>query len=114
MVERLEDEFHRGMENIYYAAAEHGYRATYFLQMVRERGGVAAARRLLSTPEAQSGLTKLWELGRLDISMEALVAQERWEQLFSNDERRVALERLKAYDYDLSSSIDTAYKGGQA
>ena len=27
MVERLEDEFHRGMENIYYAAAEHGSRS---------------------------------------------------------------------------------------
>ena len=83
------------MLNIYDAAAELGYRPTYFLQMVNEHGGVAAAKRLLSGPVAQSGLTRLWELGRLDISMEALVVQERWQPLFSEAERQAARDRLE-------------------
>ena len=99
----LEAEFQRAMLNIYYAAAEVDYRPTRIRQMVHEHGGVAAAKRLLSGPVAQSGLTTLWELGRLDISMEALVVQERWEPLFSDAERQAARDRLSAYGYDPAS-----------
>ncbi len=94
MATGLEAEFHRAMLNIYDAAAKLGYRPVRFLQMVHEHGGVAAAKRLLSGPVAQSGLTTLWELGRLDISMEALLVHERWKPL---EERQAARERLSAY-----------------
>ena len=96
----LADEFHRAMLKIYDDAAELGYRPVRFLQMVHEHGGAEAARRLLSAPEAQAGLTTLWELGRLDISVEALVVQERWQPLFTDAERRAARDRLSAYGYD--------------
>ena len=96
----FEAEFHEAMVNIYHAAASLGYRPTYFLRMVSEHGGVTAAKRLLRTTEHQSGLTRLYELGRLDISAEALVLQERWKVLFSNEERRQARERLRDYGYD--------------
>ena len=99
----LEDEFHQAMGGIYHLAATLGYRPTYFLRIVQQHGGVSAAKQLLNAPVAQSGLTKLWELGRLDISMEALVAQERWKPLFSDAERQAARERLKAFGYDPSS-----------
>ena len=101
----LEDEFHQKMEDIYHVAASLGYRPTYFLRMIHEHGGVAAAKRLLYASEAQSGLTKLWELKRLDISMEALVLHERWNPLFSNAERQKARERLNAFGYDPSAEI---------
>ena len=71
--------------------------------MVDEHGGVAAAKRLLSGTVAQSGLTTLWEHGRLDISMEALVVRERWIPLFSDAERQAARDRLSAYGYDPDS-----------
>ena len=100
MTERLEAEFHKAMVNIYYAAARLGYRPTYFLGMVREHGGVTAAKRLLRTTNHQSGLTRLYELGRLDISAEALVLQERWKLLFSERERKTARQRLQDFGYD--------------
>ena len=103
MARSLEDEFHRAMLNIYHDAADLGYRPTRFLRMVQELGGVTAAKRLLSGPVAQSGLTTLWELARLDISMEALVVQERWRPLFSDAERQAARDRLSACGYDPSS-----------
>lgn len=99
----LEAEFHQAVLRIYDTAAKLGYRPTYFLRMVHEHGGVETARRLLRTPEPQEGLATLWELDRLDISMEALVVQERWEPLFSDAERQVARERLRKYGYDPAS-----------
>ena len=103
---RLESEFHRAMLNIYDAAAKLGCRPTRFLQMVHEHGGVTAAKRLLSGPVAQSGLTTLWELGRLDISMEALVVQEQWQPLFNDAERQAARDRLSAYGDDPASGCE--------
>lgn len=99
MTDKLESGFHEAMVGIYQAAAALGYRASYFLQMVQERGGLGAAKHLLAGPEPQSGLIRLWELGRLDISMEALVLEGRWAGLFSEVERGVARERLEAYGY---------------
>ena len=98
--EQLEAEFHQAMVNIYHAATNIGYRPTYFLQLINKHGGVIAAKRLLRAAEPQSGLIKLWELDRLDISAEALVLQERWRTLFSDDERHAARERLRDYRYD--------------
>ena len=100
MTTRLEDDFHREMENLYHAAVELGLCPTYFLRMVSEHGGVATARRLLNASEVQPGLTDLWEIGRLDLSMEALVLQERWEALFSDEERQMARKRLEDHGYD--------------
>ena len=99
MTFKLKDEFHQAMLSIDDAAAQHGYHPTYFLRMVHELGGLTAAKRLLSTDGPQSGLARLWELGLLDNSMEALVLQERWKELFSDDERQAARKRLKDYGY---------------
>lgn len=81
------------------AKAECEYNATYFLQMVNELGGLGAAKQLLSKPGFSDGLTALWECGRLDISMEALVVQEQWQSLFTEDELRAARMRLKELGY---------------
>lgn len=102
MTENLEAKFHQEMVNIYHAAANLGYRPSYFLQMVTEHGGVAAAKRLLQAAQHQSGLTRLYELGRLDISAENLVLQDRWKTLFSEQERQKARERLRDYGFDPS------------
>ena len=99
MANNLELGFHEAMLGIYHDAAALGYRASYFLRMVQERGGVGAARHLLADTEAQSGLTRLWQLNRLDISVEALVLDDRWRTLFNDEERSIAQERLTAYGY---------------
>ena len=62
-------------------------------------GGLAAARRLLHTPTVSDGFTALWERGRLDLSVEALVLQERFRNLFTEQELERARERLAEYGY---------------
>ena len=100
MTDNREDAFDRAMRNIYKSAlTECGYRATRFLHLIDSHGGLLAAKQLLGTPGHPEGLTKLWELQRLDISMEALVLQSRWDGLFSEKELAVARKRLTDLHY---------------
>ncbi len=91
----LEKEFEAAMLDIYEQAKRYKYYPTYFIRMVHEYGGVGAAKRLLAAPTAQEGLTKLWELKRLDLSMENLVRQDRFHSLFTKEEINIARQRLE-------------------
>jgi hypothetical protein len=96
----LEERFNEEMIGIYKRAKkECDYIPTRFLQMVIDQGGRKAAKELLLTPGFSYGFEKLWELGRLDLSMEALVLREPWRQLFSEQELRIARTRLDALGY---------------
>jgi hypothetical protein len=59
------------------------YNASYFLQMVLEHGGVETARRLLRKDDVSGGFTTLWELKRLDLSVEAYVLRPEYAPLFT-------------------------------
>lgn len=96
----IEKKFDQMMLKIYdRAAKECSYRPIRFLQIVHEPGGVAAAKELLHGPRPAEGLTKLWELGRLDLSMEALVCGEPWRTLFTDEEVATAEKRLRELGY---------------
>jgi hypothetical protein len=81
------------------AKREAGYQATYFIQMVSDRGGLATARYLLHASGVSEGFTALWERRRLDLTVEAVVLQERFAPLFSDEERSIARARLREYGY---------------
>jgi hypothetical protein len=98
--ESLEQAFHAAMVEVYQRAKrEAGYHATYFIQMVSESGGLATARYLLHASGVSEGFTALWERRRLDLTVEAVVLQERFAPLFSDEERRIARARLREYGY---------------
>ena len=99
MSDNSEVEFHNAMVEIYHIALEHGYPANRFLGMISEHGGLGAAKRLLASPEAQSGLDELWDRGLLHISMEALILNEHWQNFFTDDELEEARRRLTDRDY---------------
>ena len=95
-----EDIFHEEMLGIYEKAKrECRYNATRFLQKVREIGGLAAAKQWLSNDTPQEGLFKLWELDRLDLSMEALVLCTQFRKLFTDEELTSARKRLRDLNY---------------
>jgi hypothetical protein len=90
----IENEFEAAMRNIYTrAASETPYRPTYLLRLISERGGVGAAHHLLTGP-ISPGFASLAELGRLDLSVEQLVLDPRWNALFEDGERAIARKRL--------------------
>jgi hypothetical protein len=97
----IEKEFDIAMMDIYHRAKyEAGYNATRYLQMLHEHRGLGAAKILLHTPHVSDGFTALWERGRLDLTVEALILRKKCHSLFSEEERQIAKERLKEYRYE--------------
>ncbi len=91
--------FHQEMLSIYDQATEVGYRPVRFRQMVQEHGGLDTARRLLAMDGVASGITTLWEKGRLDLSTEALMLKPAYATLFTQAEREKARQTLAEYGY---------------
>ena len=96
----LEEQFHQAMVDIYNRAKkEANYVATRFIQMVAEHGGVETAKILINTDKPSEGYTALWEKGRLDITVEALLQDPKWASLFDPIEIEKARQRLIEYKY---------------
>ena len=102
MTVNLEGGFHQEMLRIYEEAKRFDYQANYFLGMVVEQGGLTAARGLLRGNQVSDGFTRLWEEGRLDLSVEALVLRDPWNALFTGEELSEARRRLEGAGYDFT------------
>ncbi|MFF0775876.1 caspase domain-containing protein [Nonomuraea wenchangensis] len=106
-----EREFEAAMIDVYRRAkTEARYSATYFFEMLNQRGGLATARHLLNASRVSDGFTALWERGRLDLTVEAVILQSKFASLFTDDERERARARLKEYGYVPSDRPVTAMK----
>jgi PHP family Zn ribbon phosphoesterase len=96
----LKTQFDKAMFNIYHRAREKcDYNAVRFLQMLSEKGGLATAKHLLFPGNPQEGFTHLWECSCLDLTVEALVLQNQYQELFSDEELGEARRRLEVLEY---------------
>ncbi|MFY9295511.1 MAG: hypothetical protein WAQ88_08230 [Caldicoprobacterales bacterium] len=96
----LEKRLYNEMINNYKRAdQECGYRAPRFLQMLDRRGPVEAAKILIRKPAGGEGFIKLLELGRLDLSIEALVIRDEFKPLFTEEEIEICRKKLEECDY---------------
>ena len=102
----LETDFGNEMLRTYQRAlSEAGYKATRFLHMLHEQGGLQTARILIHASTVSEGYTALWERGRLDLAVEAVIHDTpRWHPLFTPDELANCTRRLTDYGYLKSSS----------
>lgn len=99
----LKKNFDKAMVQIFVRAErEANYRATSYLQMLTDYGGLLTAKKLIAPgSKVSDGYTALWERQRLDLTVEALVVQRPWIALFTADEVTNARKRLKAYNADI-------------
>ena len=67
--------------------------------MLEEHGGKQTAIRLLAKSEPQVGLFELGKLDLLDESMEAIVLQAKFKDLFTDDELAEAYRRWEELGY---------------
>lgn len=96
----IEGRFDAAMMDVYRRAlSECDYNATRFLQMLYEHRGLETARILLHVSHVSDGYVALWERHRLDLTVEALILDEQWRPLFSDQEREIARRRLTEYGY---------------
>jgi hypothetical protein len=78
---------------------EYDFTPTVLIKMINDHGAVEAVKRLINNLKPSSGYTKLWELKALNLSMEAIILEEEWKAIFSEDERKKAKKRLSEYGY---------------
>lgn len=98
----LEKQFNQDMMQIYIRAKkELGYNATRFFQLVREKGGLLAAKQLIAKDGGTYGFEVLWENHRLDLTVEAHVIREEYKPLFSDEEIEMCKGRLKEFGYKI-------------
>jgi hypothetical protein len=97
----LEVSFDGAMMDIYRRAKlEAGYNATRYFQMLTEHRGLETARILLHAANVSEGYTALWERGRLDLTVEALIHDHpEYQPLFTPEEREIGRRRLQDYSY---------------
>lgn len=99
--EALVAEFDQEMLRIYqWAPSEANYKATRFLSVLLEHKGLKTANMLLHSPNISEGYAALWERGRLDLTVEAVINDnQKWHQLFTPDDLAICARRLKEYRY---------------
>lgn len=76
-----------------------GYKPAYFVQMLDDRGGLATMKKLINDNTPSDGFTKLWELHRLDLTVEAVALRSPYAALVTQAERIKARRRLEEYGY---------------
>jgi hypothetical protein len=96
----MNKDFDDAMMDVYQRALkECNYLAKRFLQMLHEHRGLETARILLHASKVSDGYVALWELKRLDLTVEALILAPEWHSLFSDQDRHIARKRLAEYGY---------------
>lgn len=97
----LKSKFEQEMYGIYRKAKkEVKYDAHRYFNMLEQHGGLETAHILINSPVESEGYTTLWELGRLDLTVEALVLDNtKYHVLFTKEEILKIRKRLRNYGY---------------
>ena len=91
----------RGIDEL----SSQGYDATYFRRMLANHGPIEAVRRLVMASTPSSGLWRLQELHRLDLSAEMWVLLPWYEPLFAPGVREKAERKLRQLGVDVSAEL---------
>jgi hypothetical protein len=87
-------------------SATAGYNATIFLRMLGDQGGLVTAKYLINSVKPSDGYTALYERGRLDLTVEAMVVENpKWHSLFTSQELEKARLRLTQYGYKPKDNV---------
>ncbi|HEX9595751.1 MAG TPA: hypothetical protein VF982_02635 [Anaerolineales bacterium] len=100
-MQMLTERFHTAMLDLADKAAGIDSLAEIFKKRIQNDGGVETAKRLVRDRGPQPGLIQLWEAERLDISVEALMLNTKYQSLFSEEELAEARRRLESLGYDV-------------
>ena len=71
------------------------YRPQYFLNMVNEFGYYQAAKKIASDKNISDGFTNLALKNRLDLSIESLVVEPKYDRIFTSEEIDNLKEKIK-------------------
>lgn len=93
-MEYLKSEFAARLRASIRECREIGYHPNNFEQMLDASDGVELAKRLVCSSDLHYGSKELAKLGRLDLSVEGIMLEEKFLPLFKKSERDAAQWRL--------------------
>lgn len=101
MKSELVIKFNSEMYTIYRRAkTEANYNATRYLHMLDAHDGLETAHILINSATVSEGYSALWERGRLDLTVEALIWDHpEYHKLFTEKEMGIVKKRLMDYKY---------------
>lgn len=104
IVAKLEQDFDDACMKAVRAGEKEGYSASVFLEMRTRHGGREAARRLMHGRQVPYGFRKLAQMGRLDLTIEAIVHDNpRFQSLFPQKTLDYCTARLAAVGYKVKA-----------
>jgi hypothetical protein len=95
----LQAAFQEALKDLLLKSREIDPFAVYMLRRLEDESGLELAQSVLAAEGQQTGLLRLWQGDRLEISVEALVLRREFRALFSSDELAKAKKRLTGLDY---------------
>lgn len=95
------DDFTRLLRSAVSEAEKLKYRPTQFKKMLDTYGGYETVNRVLASGKPSDGFTRLWELGHLELTCEAILVETKWRTHFDKDlvERAEKLLREMRYPF---------------
>ena len=100
LVMEITDQLTQRLEECYQKAGrETGYWGRYFLRELRKKGGLVTLKRMLKPAKSEGvskGFQSLIDAGRTDLSVEAVVLEDRFRRLFTREELAEAERRLRS------------------
>lgn len=76
------------------------YNPRYFLEMLNEHGAIKTCKILINQNKITTGLNRICMLNRLDLSMEAIIYDNKeFHSLFNQDELKTIENKLKLLKY---------------
>lgn len=105
--QKLESYFNSYMEDGLPNLKRQGYNPTGYMQIVHSRGShYSAALLLLNAPEnTHYGLERLYDMKRLNASVEYAVSLPWFQELFTADQLYKARTRLIVHEFDLDEAL---------
>jgi len=71
-----------------------GYTPQYLVNMVNRYGAINAVKKLVIKPEISQGLLRLQKENALKLSLESIILEPEWENIFTEKERHIAKKKL--------------------
>ena len=91
----LEEEFTARLWDACRTTRSLGYVPIIFERMLREHKGLRTAKKLIASGEIQDGFKKVVRLNRPDLTMESIMLESKFRDLFTKEELAAADWRLK-------------------
>lgn len=97
---QLEKQFDEELiKNCEEAQKKCAYNPTRFLETVARFGGVKTAKEIIRKGKVSDGFDKLQQAGLIHLTMEAVMVQAKYGELFTDDEVNSCYELLCEYGY---------------